>query len=262
MPELPEVEMYRREFEKKAQGKTIQHLSAPASRLMKSSEDKLRKAFQQQQFVHSRRIGKQLLLEAANHKWLAVHFGMTGKFKYQKTDKTPPKYIKMAMEFTDGTSAYYVNSRGFGEINLVEDEKDFIKKKKLGIDAMEISQQDFIQLLQKHPKANWKPVLMNQSIIAGLGNVYVDELLFRCRLHPLSPVAAVSEKQLGKMYDEMRYLLQALLDSGAKRKKMSDTWLVHARKMGAECPRHNGTIEMITVNGRSTYFCPVCQKQG
>jgi formamidopyrimidine-DNA glycosylase len=269
MPELPEVEMYKREFEDQALNHKISEVQTFASKLMKADEKEVRKALQGHKFTEAKRIGKQVFLGLDNGKWLTVHFGMTGKFKYLKKKKEAPKYTKLAFTFADGRLVAYVNSRGFGEINLADSWEDFAKKKRLGPDAWEVSKEDFIQRLQKRDKGAWKATLMDQSVIAGLGNVYVDELLFHLHLHPLSKVADLNEKQLGKMYDTMHHILKELIDAGGEggatserslRGSMPESWLLHHRKEGEECPRKNGTIEMIEVGGRSTYFCPQCQK--
>jgi formamidopyrimidine-DNA glycosylase len=267
MPELPEVEMYKREFEENALNRKISEVQTFPSRLMKADEKAVQKALKGHQFIEAKRIGKQVFLGLDNGKWLTVHFGMTGKFKYLKKKKEAPKYTKLAFTLADGGLVAYVNSRGFGELNLVDSWEEFAKKKRLGPDAWEISKEDFIARMQKRSKGAWKATLMDQSVIAGLGNVYVDELLFQLHLHPLSKVAALTKKELGKMYDKMREILKGLLASGGAgdservlRKSMPEDWLLHYRTAGEDCPRNNGIIEMIEVGGRSTYFCPECQK--
>ncbi|MGA8853002.1 MAG: zinc finger domain-containing protein, partial [Christiangramia sp.] len=123
----------------------------------------------------------------------------------------------------------------------------------------DFSKKEFLELFEKK-KGSIKTALMDQSFIAGLGNLYVDEILYHSGIHPKSKVENLSEKDLSAMYNNMVEVLETVTKSKTEGTKIPDTYLRPHRTEGEDCPNGKGKIEMIKVGGRSTYFCPECQE--
>lgn len=102
---------------------------------------------------------------------------------------------------------------------------------------------------------------MNQKLIAGIGNLYADEVLFQAKIHPTTKVNKLSEKEKGSIYKEIENVLELVKEARMKGIKLPKNYLTTVRKKDADCPRNNGKIEQIKVSGRSTYFCPTCQEE-
>ncbi len=282
MPELPEVEIFRRFIDchtlnERIQAVTVRHPKG----LRDLSPGALERLCVQHRFTETLRRGKYLLakLEPANAlskstptvqaPWLLFHFGMTGCLSYTaSTGHSINAYgdainrdAHSRVSFSLGNSGqlHFHDQRLFGYISAIDHPEAFFESKQLGPDALSISQREFLARLQ-HKTGTLKPLLMNQAVLAGLGNIYVDELLFQCKLHPAQPVTQLPAVMLKHLHQEMQSILNNSIRLDTDRDALPAHYLWHQRHPKGHCPRDGHPFQIETVGGRTTYFCPHCQK--
>ena len=266
MPELPDVENYRRYLQKYALRRTIKRVTVRDKRsLRKTTPQKLNRALARHAFISTKRHGKHLFARLdRNGGWLTMHFGMTGRLAYFGKDVTEPKNDRVRFDFTNGHHLGYVDARLLGRIELIDDVGAFIEQHDLGPDALAIGAAEFSALLDGR-RGGLKAALMDQALIAGIGNLYADEILFQCGFHPLMPVGKLSSSDRRRIHRSMRAILRTAVKSGAGSeglyRRLPRTYLIPRRKAGAACPRCGGKVKKIAAAGRSTYLCPRCQKR-
>lgn len=259
MPELPEISLVRSYVEETSLNKTITKIEFPETSLLQSPSKDFKEALVNKQFKTAERLGKYLLLSTTGDAAVVFHFGMTGKLEYY-ANQDPPKYSKMIIFFENDYQLAFTCRRKLGKIFLAEDLKSFQKDNELGPDALEISEEDFLRLLEGKT-GSIKGVLMDQHVISGIGNVYSDEMLYQCKIHPKAKTNNITASDKKKLYRKMKHVLEMAIQKEGVRKDFPKTWMIQHRKEGADCPKCDGKVEMIKVGGRSTYFCPSCQKE-
>lgn len=261
MPELPEVETFRRYIDKHALHQKISSIHLASSlMLLDTSSSTLKKKLEGNSFKSTFRHGKFLFITLLQDGVLMLHFGMTGDLIYGKGNDDAATSYALLIRFSNGNVLALKDPRKFGKIALVDSAEAFIEKRKYGEDALLIRQDEFIGLLKKR-KAPIKSVLMNQKLIAGIGNEFSDEILFQARIHPESSSAKLKDSQLADLHRKMRKVLKHAVTLRASRKKLSQYFFLENRKAGLPCPEKcQGVTKMKTIGGRSAYFCPSCQK--
>lgn len=259
MPELPEITLFRNYVRETSLKKTIKKIDFPETSILQAPAGHFKKELVGKKFKTAERLGKYLLLSTTGNSALIFHFGMTGKLEYY-TNQDPPKYSKMILYFEDDYRLAFTCRRKLGKIYLAEDAQSFQEENELGPDALEISEKEFLDLL-KEKTGSIKAVLTDQHVISGIGNVYSDEMLYQCKIHPKKKTDAISEKDKKKLYKMMKQVLEKAIDKEGVRKDLPENWIIQHRKEGADCPKCDGKVKKIKVGGRSTYFCPACQKE-
>ncbi|MEO8399624.1 MAG: DNA-formamidopyrimidine glycosylase [Ignavibacteriaceae bacterium] len=263
MPELPEVESFRKYFHSNALNKKIKNAEVESSKMLgKISSKSLQKNLKGSNFKSTKRHGKNLFAELNNNKWLLLHFGMSGFLKYYKNKSEAPKHIRLLIDFENGWHLAFDDLRKFGKIDLVDDADGYIKKKKLGADPIEdkISFKKFYELLQ-NKKGTIKSILLNQQIIAGIGNLYSDEILFQAGIHPGLSIKKIKENEFKNIYNKMNSVLKKAISVKADENKFPKSYLFVHRKTGDDCPKCSGEIDKKTIAGRTSYFCKKHQKK-
>ncbi len=261
MPELPHVVAFKRYLDATALHQRIETTHVRESRVLAVSPSTLRRHLLGKAFAGSRRHGKQLFVAVeGGERVLRLHFGMTGQLHYHERGDAPD-HTAVLFDFDGGGHLAFVNPRTFGEIDLVRDVDDWIDAH-LGPDAHAdgFDLAAFRDALAGR-RGSLKRLLMDQSVIAGLGNLYVDELLFQCGLHPRTDVDELAEDAVGTLYRTLRRILDKAIDVNAERDRLPRTWLLPQREDGAACPRCDGEIARTEVAGRATYWCPGCQSR-
>lgn len=263
MPELPDVENFRRYLTDHGLAREIADVSIGSARVLDGiTGPDLTAALKGHRMDEARRHGKHILAALDNGRWLHFHFGMTGYFACFDNPDDAPKHDRLRFRFSDGGYLAFVNQRLLGRVGLAADPTDFIAEKELGPDALAIDEKDFIAAFREK-RGQVKSALMDQSLLAGIGNVYSDEILFDAKLHPKTPVPALNADTLDNLYKSMRRVLEMAIDRGAGsedvEQKVPDTWLLPHRGNGETCRRCGGTIHGIKIQGRTAYYCPDCQ---
>jgi formamidopyrimidine-DNA glycosylase len=231
--------------------------------LKNTDPNTLKKSLTGQNLAESRRHGKYLFLILSDRDTLLLHFGMTGYPEYFKNEEEKPDYTQLLLTFDNGYSLAYSCKRKLGEIRLIEDPDSFISDNNMGPDALDqdLDLDAFTKAFEGR-RAMIKPALMNQEIIAGIGNEYADEILFQARIHPKTRVPELAHSGLENLYDTMRRVLTIAIDCRADKDRFPEHFLLRNRKEEAECPGGcGGIIQTVKISGRTAYFCPDCQEK-
>ena len=261
MPELPEVETYRRYFARHALHQRIARVDVRDERILgEIRADAFAKTLRGREFSETRRHGKHLFADAGAA-WLHLHFGMTGDLAYYRDRGKEPRFAKIVFELEGGGNLAFEDMRLFGLADLVDSPDDFIAAKRLGADPLDPSFTftKFAKLLERR-KGAMKSLLMTQEIIAGLGNLYVDEILYQTGVHPRRAVDKLRDAERRAVFTAMRRILREAIARHGREAELPGRYLFHHREEGERCPRCGGTIRRTVVFGRTTYFCGKHQK--
>jgi formamidopyrimidine-DNA glycosylase len=287
MPELPEVETIRIGLAKLLPGlviKDVEHNwqksfpNAPADVARFMLDAKVEK-------VHRR--AKVLIIELSSKYSLVIHLKMTGQLVYvgkkrfgaghpssSLVNELPDKSTRVTIDFTDGSKLFFNDQRKFGWMRLLPTveipEIDFFKK--VGPEPLEddFTAADFIERLMRRKNSSIKAALLDQTVIAGVGNIYADESLWGAKIHPAEIVSSVPKPKLVALYSSLRDVLNLSIQKGGSTDRnyvdsegRAGSYLSFAnvfRRNNQPCPRCGTIIEKIRVAGRGTHFCPYCQR--
>lgn len=271
MPELPEVEIAARSLRNWLEGRTVEKVVAAESRIFRGSD---REAFERElsgrDFEWVERRGKYLLLGFSHNVGLLSHLGMTGKWVFRSRSEEPPGHVRARLELAGDGVVSYRDPRLFGRITLHPADDLFHLKEiaSLGPDPL-VDGIDAVRLYERLQRTS-RPVkvaLMDQAVLAGIGNIQAADALFRARIHP-----ARSSRSLS--LDEVRRVATCILASIAFTLEVEgegeiayieepgtpNPFLVYGRD-GSPCPNCGHTLEKMVLGGRTTVFCPICQPE-
>ncbi|WP_223068601.1 DNA-formamidopyrimidine glycosylase [Paenibacillus caui] len=273
MPELPEVETVRRTLTKLITGKTIEKVTVSLARIIQRPDDA--RLFSQELSGHTitgvGRRGKFLRIEMDNLV-LVSHLRMEGRYGLYQKGEPVEKHTHVIFHFTDGTELRYRDVRQFGTMHLFAPGEEFASKPllKLGLEPLDESftLQAFRKVLAGR-KTKIKVALLNQEYIVGLGNIYVDEALFRAGIHPERKAESLTADEFGKLYESIIATLSEAVEAGGSSIKsyvngqgemgmFQHRLQIYGRKNEA-CVRCGSVIEKSVVGGRGTHYCPKCQ---
>jgi formamidopyrimidine-DNA glycosylase len=287
MPELPEVETVVRQLEPEVEGHRIERLEVLDARWSRPvPPQRLGEAVGGSTIGRLGRRGKYILMGLDGKRTLVMHLRMTGNLilcegeemldpsegrrLYENERSTEERHLRARFILDDERELWFTDPRRFGEAFLLDDDQLEGRFEKLGLEPF--SPEFTPRALGEMAAGRTVPLksfLLDQSGVAGVGNIYADEALFRAELHPLSPAGSMKPEHLEVLRDAVVAALEAGIDAGGssiddyrdalgEKGTMQDEFLVHTRE-GKACPRCDGTIVRIVVGGRSTYFCPSCQ---
>ncbi|MGB9474457.1 MAG: DNA-formamidopyrimidine glycosylase family protein [Candidatus Udaeobacter sp.] len=261
MPELPEVEIFKRYFDATSLHQRIDDVDVRKTYILKgTSARELARELKGRRFESSRRHGKHLFVRAGGGIWLRLHFGMTGSLHYFKKNEQAPRHTRVLFVFANNHCLAFEDQRQFGQVGLVRDVDKFLKRRVPGPDALEIDLGEFKKIMGKHRGAV-KSILMNQRLIAGIGNIYADEILFRVRMHPATEISRLGGKALTKLFQATHYILERAIADRADVNEVPKSWLLPHRGTHGTCPRCGRELKSSRIGGRTAWFCPHCQKR-
>ncbi|MGD0817043.1 MAG: DNA-formamidopyrimidine glycosylase family protein [Methanomassiliicoccales archaeon] len=259
MPELPEVEQARRYLETNALNRRILSVEVFDGGVLQDVDPPMfRECLTGRSMTTAGRRGKQLFIGLDDGSFLTVHLGMTGDLTVDE-DGLIPKHSRIAFRFEGGISLFYSDQRKFGAIGVIGSVDQFVTEHRLGPDALCINQSEFRGRVSGRKKAI-KSVLLDQSVLSGVGNLYADEALFQARLHPATRADSISQKKLGDLQRQISRVLRGSIAVSSDFSSLPDGYLLRVRNEGTECPRGNGLLALIKVGGRTSIFCPKCQQ--
>lgn len=281
MPELPEVQTTVDGLNKTVKGRKIVDVETSYNSSYHAGKDNIKdpkffalfkRKVRNQKILKAERRAKNILIHLSSGVTILTHMKMTGHFVY---DRPLAKFVRLNFKLDNGKHLALSDMRKFAKVTLVETaalEKS-LHLERLGPEPLDPSfrLKAFRLQLKKKPKGRIKQVLMDQSLISGIGNIYSDEILWRAGVHPLSFVGKIPEKSLRRMYEATKETLKKGLDLGGD--SMSDYRNIkgekgefqnHHRayqkhKTGCEKKHCSGVLEKVRVGGRSAHFCPVHQ---
>ncbi len=259
MPELPDVEMLKRYFYVTSLHRRVSDVRVRDVRILKGvSASSLKRCLLEKSFESTHRHGKYLFAKTNREAVLVLHFGMSGSLRSFKDTKRDPKYDRILLSFEDGFHLAILSQRLLGGVWITDSKDTFLREHALGPDALSVDQKTFQSIITK-TKGGIKSKLMNQKLIAGIGNIYADEILFQSRIHPLAESKELKDKDISRLYHKMNHVLQIAVDRHADPAQFPFSWIVSHRIETDKCPRCRGRISKIKAASRTSYFCSSCQ---
>lgn len=272
MPELPEVETVKNTLKKLVLNKKILKVDIYHNNIIAFPSVEEFKAKIKTQTIHDiKRRGKWLIFELDNY-YLVSHLRMEGKYFLKNPDDELIKHEHVVFKFEDQELRYH-DTRKFGKMYLIDKEKLEISKpiNELGLEPWDENlTTNYLREKYSNKNIPIKTVLLDQSIITGIGNIYADEILFKCRINPLVKAKELTKEQLRNIIKYTKETLEEAIKLGGTTIKSYESakgvhglfqnkLLVHSRA-GKTCPECGTVIIKIPINGRSTYYCENCQK--
>jgi len=288
MPELPEVETVRTGLSEILPGKRVKKVDHNWEKSFPNALTDVAKFLVDAKVTGVRRRAKVLLIDLSTNYSLVIHLKMTGQLVYRGKDQEfgaghpsasligvlPDKSTRVDLTFTDGSHLFFNDQRKFGWMRLIPtpevQQLDFFQKVGPEPLSADFTPEDFAKRLQRRAKSGIKAVLLDQTVIAGVGNIYADESLWSAKIHPLAKVQDVPTRQLSDLYKGLRDILTLSIEKGGssarnyvdaegKRGSYLDFANVFNRT-GQPCNRCGTLIIKTRVAGRGTHICPHCQK--
>ena len=263
MPELPEVTGFKRYLDSFGLHQRIRKTSVLDGRILDGlSARQLQARLRGVELECTTRHGKYVFARVSRGGWLVLHFGMSGHLRYYGRDADgPPRFARVVWSFDNGSHLAYLSPRMLGWVGFTADWSQVLAGRRLGPDALDpgFTREDFIARLAGRTGAV-KGALMNQSIVAGIGNIYSDEILFQAGVHPMARLDRLSEADLRAIFRAGRRVLAVAVRKDADLKRLPRGYLLRRRRPGGLCPRCRLEWTIQTVAGRTAYFCPACQQ--
>jgi formamidopyrimidine-DNA glycosylase len=260
MPELPEVEILRQYVEETSLQQIIDKVEVKDSRILEGiSANDLATTMTGRQIQSTSRHGKLLFLKLEADLWLALHLGMTGSLYYFQDLENEPKHDRLMITFDNGYHLAYCDQRLFGQWTKTKSPRLFKSQQGLGPDILELNLSAFVVLMRRR-RGYIKPALLDQHLLAGLGNLYSDEALFQSGICPEIKLSNLSEARLKSLFDNIQSIIQTAISSRADINAMPDSYLLPHRRPGEICPLDGCLLMHKKIGGRTTYYCPLHQK--
>lgn len=259
MPELSDVEGFRRHFARYAAGRRVESVAVPDPMLVRNATPQaLGRALAGERFGDPERHGKWLIAPAGASRVL-LHFGMTGLLVWTSGTDERHRHDRIVFELAGGELRYR-NMRRLGGVWLARSEGERQELLgPLGPDVLGIGEEECAERVRSR-RGGIKSALMDQRVVAGLGNLLTDELLWRARIHPRKPAARIRTPALSRLHSEMQKMLREANPHGRVPGKPG--WLTGVRgDRDARCPRCHSGLRRGTVAGRTTVWCPRCQRR-
>lgn len=287
MPELPEVETVRRGLQKLIVGKRIKDVVYDWQKSFPNSEADVTQFLHGAEVMHVDRRAKVLLVHLSTEYTVVIHLKMTGQLVFVGEQRfgaghpndsligsLPDRSTRVILTFDDGAKLYFNDQRKFGWMRLLPTiqipDIDFFRKVGPEPLAEDFTPDVFIHRIRKRPNTTIKAALLDQTVLAGVGNIYADESLWGAKIHPACRVRDITDMQLRRLHKELRYVLELSIEKGGstdrnyvnaegKRGSYIDFARVFRRE-NQPCPRCQTVIVKSKVAGRGTHTCPKCQK--
>ena len=287
MPELPEVETVRRGLSELIVGKVFASASNDTAKGFPNTETDVRQFLIGATIIEVRRRAKVLIVDLSTDYSLVIHLKMTGQLVYVSKDARfgaghpndslvntlPDKSTRVTLEFTDGSKLFFNDQRKFGWVRLMPTSEipqlPFMLK--VGPEPLEpdFTAAQFAERFKRRGRTNIKAAILDQSVVAGVGNIYADESLWGAKIHPQRLVETITPQEFERLYTDLREVMNLSIEKGGssnrnyvnaegKRGSYMDFARVFRRE-GLPCPRCGTTIEKMRVAGRGTHICPHCQ---
>ena len=209
MPELPEVETFRSLFNQHALQEKILKIQITDIGILRKPEQQpiFENKFHNQEFIKTIRHGKFLFIQASNKIWFSMHFGMSGFLRYENINDSPHKHDRALFYFENDHYLAFNCMRKFGKLEIIKNPTNFIQEHKFGPDSISISSKQFQDQISRR-KRSIKSALLDQSIIAGVGNLYADEALFQARIHPNRLIPKLTSDETSLLLKKIQSILK------------------------------------------------------
>lgn len=261
MPELPDVERFKMYLDATSLHQEIAATEVHDNDILDGiSVRKLRSHLQGESFEATSRHGKFLFVHLQPPRLLVLHFGMTGYLDYAHKDECP-RHARVVFRFEGGSRLAYVCQRKLGRVAMTDNRDEFLESQQLGPDALDehLTARELAERIAGRRSAT-KSAIMDQSIIAGVGNIYADEILFQAGIAPDRCAAELDEKDLRTLHRAMRRVLQTAIRNRTEVARFPKTYLLRRRDQDGSCPKCSHKLKTTRISGRRAVFCPHCQQ--
>lgn len=264
MPELPEVETIVRQLQTKICGKRILHLETSTPRLLRDHKNpqEVKRAVSGRRIKEIKRIGKNIVFMLDRGDPLVLHLMMSGRILLNPPRTEP--HIRMTLRLSGNNQLALQDIRKFGRLRLVSNPESLVGK-----DPLRTPLREFKELLRSRGSVI-KIFLLDQKFLAGIGNIYADEILWEARIHPLRKTGSLNNEELARLYQACRKVLRlAIKKEGTSMRdyrkpdgSSGGYWRIRKvyKRKGERCRRCGAIIKQIRIGSRSAHFCPKCQK--
>lgn len=269
MPELPEVETVVRTLERQIKDKEIKDVEVFWNNIIIGDVEKFKRTLIGKRFLSFNRLGKYIYFGLSDDLFLISHLRMEGKYFLKKKEDIKEKHEHIIFHFSDETDLRYHDTRKFGKMELKK-KAELFSTPPLSLLGPDANKLEFNDLKERfiHNNHKIKEVILDQNVVAGIGNIYADEILFSCRVHPERLASSLSDKEIKDFVKYSKQILdEAILAGGTTIRSYTSSLgvtglfqqelLVHTKK---ECPICHSKILTMKVGGRTSYYCPNCQK--
>jgi formamidopyrimidine-DNA glycosylase len=259
MPELPSVEIFKRYFDGTSLHQPIKDVKVISPEILVNTNSKeMVRSLKGHEFKGSYRYGKYLFAKLSNELFLIMHFGMTGFLQYSGFNGETSRHPRLNIYFSNGNHLSFDDARKFGKLGITSDVEEFIKNRRLGPDALDINYKKFRERF-KNRKGMIKPLLLNQNVIAGIGNLYADEILYQSGIHPMKHANQLNNSEWHLLFENNKKVLLKAIEYEDKIKSLPKSYLLPHRHKDGHCPE-GGEFDVIKVAGRTTFLCPKRQE--
>ena len=272
MPELPEVETVTRGLQAHIVGRTITGvLVAWAKTVQAPAVADFIAGLVGRRVTGAGRRGKYILLQLDDGKRLSIHLRMTGRLFVEAAGAPLGPHTRVVWSLDDGNELHFVDPRKFGRVALLADDDVAALHARLGPEPLDGLTPALLGDKLRRRSSAIKTVLLDQTVVAGIGNIYADEALFRAGIHPQRPASSLSEQEIARLTDAARSVLSSAVERHGTtlsdeqfrglegRMGENQGYLAVFRRTGEPCPTCGTPVGRIRLGGRSTHFCPHCQ---
>jgi formamidopyrimidine-DNA glycosylase len=265
MPELPDIEVFRRLVERDCIGLTVSNIDvADAACLIATTTESITQQLRSYTLDGAARHGKVLFLGFGGAGVLAMHFGPAGSLGVVVGDAGLPPYVRLRMDLSGGTRIAFADRRRIGRVQLVASLEASVAESELGPDTLDPAfNAAALARTLAGTRTPIKLALIDQSRLAGIGNTYSDEILFQARLHPARPARSLDAAETRSLMRSIKYVLRTAIACDPTqadfRERLPRGFLLPQRQPGGHCPRDETLLERMTLGGRTATFCSKCQ---
>ncbi|HME87847.1 MAG TPA: DNA-formamidopyrimidine glycosylase family protein [Chthoniobacterales bacterium] len=264
MPELAEVEWFRKQWDAGRGGEILDLSLHPPNRVFRGEDVReLQQKLISAKLLSSHRRGKRMLFRFSDDNWLGIHLGMTGKIHVESANYRPSKHNHLVL-FQRERALVFTDSRQFGRVRFHHgaDEPNWWKADAPEIDSREFDQEFVNEFLDRHRKAPIKAALLMQNGFPGIGNWMADEILWRAKALPLKRIRRLTAQDRHQLFRAAKFVVRRSLETlGTDFSDPPRNWLIHQKwKRDGTCPKHRTLLCHATVAGRTTAWCPKCQR--
>lgn len=254
MPELPEVNTVKQGFHDTVLNLEVMDVEVYDDKILRNvSSSDFVTTLLGQRFIDTYRQGKYFFGILDNGIHVLFHLGMTGDLVYYMEQTDRPKYERFSIAFSNGLLLGYQDPRKFSNISIIENLETYLQKIQLGPDALVISRPHF-QSIFAGRKTSVKAILLNQQLVAGIGNLYADEICYQAKIHPGSKAGALTKIQLNRMHNRMQDILNEACTREAYYQVYPDDWFWQWRTDQTDYLEGKGPVRKQKIAGRTTYF--------
>ena len=264
MPELAEVEYYRRQWNAGIGNRVIKIAQHPDKRVFRGTDTRaLHRELAGARLLTSEARGKRMLFRFSNENWLGLHLGMSGKMQTARPDFRPQKHDHLVL-YQRERALVFTDARQFGRVQFHHGKTApaWWENGVPEIVSAKFNRPFLDRFLHRHRKAPIKAVVLMQSGFSGIGNWMADEILWRAKILPAKLAGKLSARERAELFRATKFVArESLRIIGPDDSTLPRTWLIHERwRVGGKCPRHKTVLRRATIGGRTTAWCPKCQK--